>query len=70
MFSRLGLELLKSYTGENITYSCAAILVDAEKPESDRAFKPEQLGFIAYIFEVTYDSRFRLWSIQKYKEFT
>ena len=35
---------LKSYPGENITYCCAAILVDAERLESARAFKPDHLG--------------------------
>ena len=61
---------LKSYLGKNVTYSCAAILVDAERLESDGAFKPEHLGYITRIFEDTYDSRFLLWAIQKYKEVT
>ena len=61
---------LKSYPGENVTDFCAAILVDAERLESDGAFKPEQLGYITRIFEDTSDSRFRLWDIQKYKEVT
>ena len=35
---------LESYSGEKVTYFCAAILVDAERLESDGAFKPEHLG--------------------------
>ena len=61
---------LKSYTGENVTDCCAAILVDAERLESTGAFKPEHLGCINCIFEDTSDSRFCLWAIQKYKEVT
>ena len=61
---------LKSYPGENVTDCCAAILVDAERLESAGAFKPENLGYITRIFEDTSDSRFRLWTIQKYKEVT
>ena len=59
---------LKSYPGENVTDCCAEILVDAERLESAGAFKPDHLGYIIRIFEDTSDSRFRLWSIQKYKE--
>ena len=61
---------LKNYPGENITYFCASILVDAERLESAGAFKPEHLGYITHIFEDNYDSIFRLWAIQKYKEVT
>ena len=61
---------LKSYPGENIADCCVEILVDAERLGSDRAFKPEHLGYITRIFEDTSDSRFRLWVIQKYKEVT
>ena len=61
---------LKNYPEENITDCCAAILVDAERLESDEAFKPEHLGNITRIFENTSDSRFRLWDIHKYKEVT
>ena len=35
---------LKVYPGENVTDYCAAILVDAERLESARAFNPELLG--------------------------
>ena len=56
---------LKIYPGENVTDCCAEILVDAERLESAGAFKPEHLGYITRIFEDTYDSRFRLWAIQK-----
>ena len=59
---------LKSLPGENVTYCCAAILVDAERLESAGPFKPEHLGYITRIFEDTSDSIFRLWGIQKYKE--
>ena len=59
---------LKSYPGENVTDCCAAILVDAESLDSARALKPEHLGYITCIFEDTYDSIFRLWEIQRYKE--
>ena len=61
---------LKGYPGENVTDFCAAILVDAERLDSDWAFKPEHLGYTTHIFEDTSDSRFRLWAIQKYKEVT
>ena len=56
---------LKSYTGENATDFCAAILVDAERLESAGALKPEHLGYITCIFEATYDSRFHIWDIHK-----
>ena len=59
---------LKSYSGENITECCAAILVDAERLESAGALTPEHLGYITRIFEDTSVSRFPLWDIQKYKE--
>ena len=59
---------LKIYPGENVTYFCATILVDAERLESSRTFKPDHLGYIIRIFEDTSDSIFRLWAIQKYKQ--
>ena len=58
---------LKSYPGENVTYFCAAILVDAERLESAGAFKTEHLGYITRIFEDTSDSIFHLWAIQNHK---
>ena len=61
---------LKIYPGENVTDLCAEILVDAELLDSAGAFKPEHLGYIIHIFEDTYDSRFSLWAIQKYKQVT
>ena len=61
---------LKSYLGKNVPYCCAAILVDAECLESAGAFKPEHLGYIPRIFEDTYNSRFCMWDIHKYKEVT
>ena len=61
---------LKIYPGKNVIDCCAAILVDADCLKSDRAFKPEHLGYITRIFEDTSDSSFRLWAIQKYKEVT
>ena len=51
---------LKNYPGENVADFCAAILVDAERLESDGAFKPEHLGYITRILEDTSDSRFRM----------
>ena len=59
---------LKRYPGEKFTYFWAAILVDAERLESAEAFNPDRLGYITLFFEDNYDSRFRLWEIQKYKE--
>ena len=59
---------LKRYLGGNLIYFCAAILVDADRLNSDEAFKPEQLGYITRIFGDTSDSRFRLWDIQNCKE--
>ena len=59
---------LKNYPGLNVIDSCAAILVDSECLESSEALKPEHLGYITCIFDDTYDSRFRLWAIQKYKQ--
>ena len=59
---------LKSYPGENVTDSCAEILVDVECLECAGEFNPDHLGYITRIFEDTYDFRFRLWDIQKYKE--
>ena len=35
---------LKSYPGDNVTYFCAEILVDAKRLDSSRAFKPDHLG--------------------------
>ena len=45
-------------------------MVDDERPESARDFKSEDIGYITFMFEDTYDSRFRMWAIQKYKELT
>ena len=59
---------LKSYPGDNVTYFCAAILVDAELLDSAKAFKYEHLGYTTRIFEDKSDSRFRIWAIHKYKE--
>ena len=54
---------LKNYPGENVTYYCAAILVDAERLQSAGAFKHEYLGYITRIFEDTSDYRLLLWDI-------
>ena len=59
---------LKIYPGENVTYCCAEMLVDADCPESARALKHEQIGYITRVFEDTSYSGFCLWDIQKYKE--
>ena len=49
---------LNIYPGENVTYFCAAILVDSERLESTRAFKPKHLGYITRIFkESSYDRK-------------
>ena len=61
---------LKFYPGENVTDFCTEILVDDERLESVGAFNPEHLGYITCIFQDTFDLRFRLWDIQKYKEIT
>ena len=61
---------LKIYPGKNVKDCCAEILVDAERLDSDGAFKPEHLGYITRIFEDTSNSRFHLWDIQKYTEVT
>ena len=45
-------------------------MVDAERLESAGDFKPEHIGYTTHIFEDTYDSRFRLRAIHKYKEVT
>ena len=51
---------LKIYQGENVTYFCAAVLVDAGKLESDIYFKLEHLEYITIIFEDTSDSIFHI----------
>ena len=61
---------LKLYPGENVIYCCAAILLDTQRLEITREFKPDNLGYITRIFEDNSDSRFCLWYIQKYKEVT
>ena len=58
---------LKDNPGDNVA-DCDAILVDAKRLESDGTFKPDHLGYIIRILEDTYDSIFRLWATQKYKE--
>ena len=58
---------LKIYQGENVTYFCAEILVDAERLEIEVSFNPGHLGYITFIFEDTSDSIFFIWKIQKYK---
>ena len=44
---------LKSYPGENVTYCCEEILVDAEHLESAGALNPDHLGYITRIFKDT-----------------
>ena len=61
---------LNSYPVDNVQYLFAEILVNSDHLESARAFNPEYLGYITCIFEDTYDSRFLMWAIQKYKEVT
>ena len=50
----------------SITHFCAIILVDCERIDSDRGFKPDKLGYITCIFEDNSDSRFNLWEMQNY----
>ena len=59
---------LKIYPEENVIDCCAAILVDAERLESDGDFKPEHLGYITCIFKDTSDSSFCVWDIHNYKK--
>ena len=59
---------LKSYPGENVTDCCAAILVDAERLESVRAFMPDHLRYINRIFDNTCDTRCCRREIHNYKE--
>ena len=47
---------LKRYPWENVTDCCAEILVDAERLESTRAFKPEHLGYINRILRILLNS--------------
>ena len=49
------------YPVNNITYLCAAILVDYGCPEISGAFNPEHLGCINRILGDTSDSRFFFW---------
>ena len=59
---------LKNYPGDNVTDFCDSILVDDERVESVRDFKPEHLGYTTCIFEDTSDSRFLIWDIRNDKE--
>ena len=43
---------LKIYLGENVTDCCAAILLDAERLEITRDFKPEHPGYIIRILRI------------------
>ena len=61
---------LKICPGDNVTDFCASILVDAQRLDSSRDYKPDHLGYTTRMFEDTSDSRFRLWAIQHYKEDT
>ena len=58
------------YPGENVTDCSAAISVDADHLDSDGVFNPENIGYITRIFEDTFDSRFYMWAILKYREVT
>ena len=59
---------LKTYPGQNVTDWRDAILGDAERLESSGAFQPEHLVYTTCIHEITSDSQFYLWEIQKYKK--
>ena len=60
---------LRYHPGENVTYCCGSILVDAERLEIYGAFNPEHIGYIIHICEDTSDPRFHIWVTQKLKEF-
>ena len=61
---------LKIYPGGNVSDCCNSILVDNERLEISGAFNTEHLEYITRIFEYNYDSRFCVWEIHKYKDFT
>ena len=61
---------LRRYYEDNVSNSCAGILIDSEHLDSARYFNPNPLDYITRIFEDTFDSRFCLWVIHKYKEVT
>ena len=52
---------LKSYSGENVKYFRAVILVNCDNLDSTGAFKTDNIGYINCIFEYTYDYILRLW---------
>ena len=60
---------LRDHTGGGgVANYCDEILVDVERLDSARSFKPKHLGYIIRIFEDTSDSRFHIWVTQNYKE--
>ena len=61
---------LNRYTGENFAYWFDTILVGDDIIESVGAFKSDQLSYITWIIEDTYDYMFYLWEIKKYMEVT
>ena len=59
---------LKDLPGRDVADCYDVVLVNVDSLESAGAFNPEHLGYIICIFEDTSDSRFHIWSTQKYKE--
>ena len=59
---------LNDHPGRGVADCYDAILENVEILESAGAFKPEHLGYIIHILENTSNSRFQVWSTQKYKE--
>ena len=57
---------LKNNQGRDVADYYNSILANVEILESAWEFNPEHLGYC--IFEDTSDSRFHIWSTQKYKE--
>ena len=51
---------LKSYTVDNVTYFCAAILVDAERLDNAGELQCKHIGHITHIFEDSSHSIFHL----------
>ena len=47
---------LKSWIGENVTYLCAAILIDSERLNSSTSFKPDHIGYLTRTSVGTYYS--------------
>ena len=60
----------KDYLGGNVAYCCAEMLVYSERLDSDRDFKPNNLGYITGIFDNNSGPKLYLWATNKYKDLT